>query len=90
VTCNFKLFNEKDNLKQKILSPTEEKKLLAESAEHLRRIIITALNTGMRRNEIFNLKWENIDLKLKLIEVTKTKAGKNRTIPINDDLYSPQ
>lgn len=81
-----RLFSEKDNLKERVLSEEEEAKLLEESAEHLRSIIITALNTGMRKNEILTLTWSCVDLKQRLIQVVKTKSGKNREIPINDDL----
>ncbi len=41
----------------------------------------------MRRGEIFNLKWENLDLDRRLIKVEKTKSGKLRFIPINNTLF---
>jgi len=81
-----KLFSEKDNLKERVLSEKEETGLLEESADHLKPIILTALNTGMRRNEILTLKWNQIDLNLRFIQVLKTKSDKNRIIPINDVL----
>jgi integrase len=34
---------------------------IACSADHMKRILITALNTGMRRVEILSLKGENVD-----------------------------
>lgn len=37
----------------------------------------------MRRGEILNLKWENIDFKLNFIELLETKSGKSRKIPIS-------
>ena len=82
-----KQFSEKDNLKEQILSVDDEKKLLKECAEHLRPIIMTALHTGMRRNEILNLKWNDVDLENRVIHVVKTKSGKNRTVPVNEVLY---
>lgn len=81
-----KLFSEKDNLKERVLSKEEEIRLLAECADHLRPIIITALNTGMRKNEILTLTWNCVDLKLQIIHVVKTKSGKNREIPLNKGL----
>ena len=81
-----RLFSEKDNLKQRVISEEEERRLLEESTDHLRPIIITALNTGMRKNEILSLSWKQVDLKLRLIHVLKTKSGKNRIVPINDVL----
>jgi integrase len=48
-----------------------------------------ALNTGMRKGEILNLKWDGVDLlnRVILIDNDKTKNGKSRKIPINDTLY---
>jgi len=82
-----KLFSERDNLKERILSPEEEEKLLEASSEHLRPIIITALCTGMRRGEILSLKWNKIDLSRRTIRVDKAKSGKIRILPINDALF---
>jgi integrase len=53
---------------------------------HLKPIVITALNTGMRRGEILNLKWDNVDLKHGFILLDKTKNGDRREIPINETL----
>ena len=35
----------------------------------MKPIIITALNTGMRKGEILNLKWSNVDFKKGYITV---------------------
>ncbi|MHC4307275.1 MAG: site-specific integrase [Planctomycetota bacterium] len=53
---------------------------------HLKPIVITALNTGMRKEEILSLKWDNIDLKHGFILLDKTKNGDRREIPINGTL----
>ena len=50
---------------------------------YLKPIIITALQTGMRKSEILNLQWQNIDFKQGFIELLKTKSGKSRKIPIS-------
>lgn len=51
---------------------------------HLRPIVVTALNTGMRKSEILHLKWEeNIDLKHGFILLELTKNGERREVPIN-------
>jgi len=80
----IKLFSEKSNFKERILSAEEEKKLLECSSEHLRPIILTALHTGMRRGEILSLKWHQVDLAKRTVRAEKTKSGKMRTIPLND------
>ena len=53
---------------------------------HLKPIIICALQTGMRRGEIFNLKWANIDFDYEYIELLETKSGKSRKVPISSKL----
>ncbi len=40
----------------------------------------------MRRGEIFNLKWKDIDFDYGFIEVLETKSGKSRRIPISETL----
>ena len=41
----------------------------------------------MRRGEILNLKWPDVDLKNRIITVQESKSGKTRTIPIDDTLF---
>ncbi len=53
---------------------------------HLKPLIICALQTGMRRSEIFGLKWAQVDFKNGFIDVLKTKSGKARKIPISKRL----
>ncbi|MBQ8848351.1 MAG: site-specific integrase [Candidatus Gastranaerophilales bacterium] len=53
---------------------------------YLKPVVITALQTGMRKGEILNLEWANIDFKDNYIELLKTKSGKARKIPISATL----
>jgi len=82
-----KFYPETENIKERILAPDEEARLLASSPDHLRPILLVALNTGMRRGELLNLEWANVDLLRRQILVTGTKSGKNRIVPINSDLF---
>lgn len=84
VIRKVKLFSEKDNLKERILTEDEERKLMDNCTETLKPIIAIALNTGMRRAEILNLTWSQIDFEARKIKVEKTKSGKVRYIPINE------
>jgi integrase len=68
------------------LDADEIDRLLAACLSHLLPIVICALHTGMRRGEILGLTWDRVDMKQRVIQVTGTKTGKNRTIPINDPL----
>jgi integrase len=83
----IKLFSEKDRQKERLLTEEEEKRLLAACPAYVRPIIETALNTGMRRGEIFNLEWKQVDLKERAIQVVYTKSGRDRIIPINDRMH---
>lgn len=84
---HVKLYSEKDSRKERILTEEEEVRLFEAASERLRPILTVALNTGMRRGEILNLTWNRVDLERRLIRVVKTKSGKDRSIPINDDLF---
>ena len=82
-----KLFSEKDTQKERILSWAEEGRLLEESPKFLKPILMTALNTGMRRGEILGLKWSQVDLERRQIRVQQTKNGQDRVGPINEPLH---
>ncbi|KPJ65094.1 hypothetical protein AMJ44_11000, partial [candidate division WOR-1 bacterium DG_54_3] len=83
-----KFYSEKDTLKERILTEDEEKRLLGTCSDNLKPILLIALNTGMRRAEIFNLQWSQVDLKSRRIRVEKAKSGKLRFIPVNDVLFN--
>ena len=77
--------------KDRILSEEEEARLMeavrvTTKSQHLEPIIITALNTGMRKGEILNLKWSTVDFKTGHILVEETKNGEIRRIPMNKKL----
>ena len=69
------------------LSDEEAERLISNCESYLKPIVIMALNTGMRRGEIFGLTWERVDLKNRIILLDKTKNGERREIPINETLY---
>ena len=66
-----------------ILNKDEIDRLIEVAANHLKPIIILALNTGLRRSEILSLKWADIDFEKNEIFVKKTKSGKSLRIPMN-------
>jgi len=82
-----KSFSEKDTQKERILTEAEEEKLMENCSPNLKPIIVTALNTGMRRAEILGLTWSQIDFEVRSIRIEKTKSGRIRHIPINDGLF---
>jgi integrase len=67
-----------------VMSVAEEIKLLDACSEHLRPIVIAALDTGMRRGELLNQKWEHVDFDRNLLSVShsKTAEGEHRPVPL--------
>ena len=49
-------------------------------------ILVTAIHTGMRRGEILQLKWPDVDSKNRMITIQLSKSGKKRMIPIDNTL----
>jgi len=52
-------------------------------------LVIVAVSTGLRRGELLNLKWQDVDLGRRLLHIHstdsfKTKAGKRRAVPMNE------
>ena len=69
-----------------MVTVTEEDKLLAAAAPHLRSIIIAALDSGMRRGEILAERWEHVDFTRKILYVTplENSGGESREIPLTE------
>lgn len=58
--------------------------------DYLQPLVLLALNTGMRRGELFNLQWADVDLKGRLLKVQGigAKSGQTRYTPLNDEAFS--
>ncbi|MBM3252801.1 MAG: hypothetical protein FJZ16_00920 [Candidatus Omnitrophica bacterium] len=73
-----------DNKRLRYLEKEEIPILLNNCSTHIKPLVIVALNTGMRKSELFNLKWQDIDCKRDTIQLLKTKNNKPRHIPMNE------
>jgi integrase len=76
--------------KRPVLSVREELLLVATASDHLQKIILCALDTGMRRGEILAQLWEDIDFDNRILYVShsKTPEGEMREIPLTRRLYA--
>ena len=75
-----------NNQMTRFLSKEEIDRLIACCNGHLKPIVVCAIYSGLRRGELFDLKWENIDLKNRNLTVVNSKSNYSRTVPINDTL----
>lgn len=71
----------------RFLDDDERKRLLeackASNNEYLYLVVVLALSTGMRKAEILNLKWQDVDLKAKKLTVHKTKNKERKVVPLS-------
>lgn len=72
-----------ENKRLRYLTPQEIPGLLQACNIHIRSIVQFAINTGMRRGEIFRLRWCDIDEQAGIIIIGKTKTDESRSIPMN-------
>jgi len=77
-----------NNQRERVLSLEEQERLFNSSAEHLKPVLFTALNTGMRKGEILSLTWQDVDFKnnILIIRASNSKNKKTKRVPINSVL----
>lgn len=75
-------------LKRPVMSIVEEDQLLPVLPDYLLRIVVAALDTGMRRGEILKQRWEDVDLSRRILSVSRSKTvgGEGREIPLTNRL----
>lgn len=76
-----------DPVRRKILAPTSQPNLDAATPKYFKPVITTALNSGLRRDNIRNLKWEDLNFEFRTIEITKNKGKKHIKLPMNKTLF---
>ena len=76
-----------NNQIERWLTTKEEERLLAASPPWLQAIMTFALHTGLRRSEILNLQWQDIDFVRGTLVVMKSKNKQRRTIPLNGKVF---
>jgi len=86
---NFKIEMPKvDNIKTEDLTPAQLESLLKaiekDDHPHAGPMMKMALITGMRRSELFRLKWKHINYERGFIDLVDPKPGPDQKIPLND------
>ena len=86
---NFKIEMPKvHNLKTEDLTRGQLKRLFEAIDEdediQAANILRMALFTGMRRGELFKLKWEDVDFERRVIQIRNPKGGPDQKIPLNN------
>lgn len=78
-----KLFKE-NNQRKVYLEKEQIPKLIDACSPHLKPIVTMAVFTGMRKSEILNLEWKNVDLTHGIIYLMDTKNNERREVLMND------
>jgi integrase len=81
--------NQRDKVILKLALTDDKLRLLVDSAvDYLRPILKIALTTGMRRDEILEMKWRDVDFCLGTIRIPaeNAKSKRERTVPLDPDM----
>ena len=67
------------------LTEDEERRLMEamQSMPLLRRVVVFAMNTGMRQGEILALRWADTDPDAGFAHIPDSKSGRRRDVPLN-------
>ncbi|WP_394244832.1 tyrosine-type recombinase/integrase [Vibrio astriarenae] len=57
--------------------------------DYLEPIVLTAMNTGLRRGELLSLKWNDVffENRYLVVKASNAKSKKTRNIPLNDSVF---
>ncbi len=74
--------------RDRFLTEQEIVSLYEVAGPRLRAFLTLALNSGMRKANMINLTWDDVDMKNGVIHVLKTKSGKSYDVPMNNALFN--
>ena len=79
-----------DNTRLRYLTETEYQRLIEEAGKRnvrspfLAEKITLAVHTGLRRGNLFDLHWDQVDLLNQVLRVPRTKANHPHAVPLNE------
>lgn len=79
----LKLLKE-NNLRYRVITEEQLDRLVEVADDDLKPILVVAYDTGMRRGEILQLRWSQVDLRAGVVQLTETKTGYPRKIHLTD------
>lgn len=68
----------------RFLEKDEIQTLLSNCDGYLKSVVVIALNTGLRKQNILKLKWRDIDFHRGIIHIYDTKNGEKIDLPLNE------
>jgi integrase len=73
-----------DKKRTGFVEPAQFRTLMSNLPQHLKALVSLAFHTGMRRGELLDLRWSQVDLAEGIIVLSdeQTKNGEARTIPV--------
>ena len=82
-----KFFNE-DNSRLRYLTEDEYNRLIeaaktVETSPFLVEKIILSVHTGLRRGNLFHLRWDYVDFLNRVVRIPRTKSGRPHAVPLN-------
>ena len=85
--CRVKFFNE-NNSRLRYLTEDEYYRVVQaaktiEASPFLAEKIILSVHTGLRRGNLFHLRWDYVDFLNRVVRIPRTKSGRPHAIPLN-------
>ena len=70
------------------LTPDQEANLLSHLPKRFHKIVVTAINTGIRQGELLRLTWGDVDRNTGILTIRRSKNGKAHRVPMNSIVQS--
>jgi integrase len=76
-----------NNLRFETLSEEQEERLLMAGLNICAKMILFAINTGLRTSDIFNLRWMEVDIEQRRLKKIVKKNDKPLSLPLNETTF---